>query len=87
MKSFQIWVAILLGVVFVGLTILYWVTPAGSLPSYVPGFIAGSSVIHVKHGLASLILSLALFAFAWFTSGNNQRTTSTSDANTPASVQ
>jgi hypothetical protein len=32
------------------------------------GFEAGVDKIHFKHGLASLILALALFAFAWFQS-------------------
>lgn len=60
--------AVLLGIAFVGLAALYWLTPAGSLPTYMPGFEAGSAHIHFKHGLAALILALGLFAFAWFKS-------------------
>jgi hypothetical protein len=41
---------------------------AGNLPSFVPGFETGVDKIHFKHGLASLILALALFVFAWFQS-------------------
>ncbi len=61
--------SVLLGIVFVILALIYWLTPAGSLPVYLPGYITSSSIIHFKHGLASLILALALFAFAWFKSG------------------
>jgi hypothetical protein len=43
--------------------------PAGSLPTYAPGFEPGSTHIHFKHGLGTLILALALFALAWFKSG------------------
>jgi hypothetical protein len=58
----------LLGIVFLALAVLYWITPAGSLPAYLPGFEPGVATVHFKHGLGSLILALALFAFAWFQS-------------------
>jgi hypothetical protein len=56
----------LLGVVFLALAAMYWLTPAGSLPSFLPGFEAGSVHVHHKHALGSIIVALALFAFAWF---------------------
>jgi len=56
----------LLGVVFLALAALYWLTPAGSLPSFLPGFEAGSAHVHSRHALGSLIVAIALFAFAWF---------------------
>jgi hypothetical protein len=68
MKKFLPTLATLLGIVFVGLAALYWLTPAGSLPTYIPGFEAGSAHIHFKHGLAALILGLGLFVLAWFKS-------------------
>lgn len=58
----------LLGVIFVGVAVMYWMTPAGALPPYLPGFAAGSAHMHFKHGLASLILGAGLFVFAWFKS-------------------
>ena len=61
--------AAVIGLGFVGLAIFYWMTPAGSLPGYIPGYEAGAAKIHFKHGLGSLILGLALFAYAWFQSG------------------
>lgn len=61
--------SILLGVAFILLGALYLMTPAGSLPSYIPGFEASSVHIHLKHGIASIFLALALFAYAWFKSG------------------
>ncbi len=60
--------AVVLGVVFVILAVVYWITPAGNLPSFMPGFITGSAVIHVKHGLAALIVAILAFVFAWFAS-------------------
>ena len=63
------WGAVLIAALFIFLAILYWTTPAGSLPVYIPGFEAGSARIHFKHGLGSFFLALALFAYAWFKSG------------------
>ena len=42
---------------------VYWLAPAGSLPSYAPGF--GVDACVFKHGLIALILALVLFVFAW----------------------
>lgn len=65
-------VAVILGLLFIVLGVVYWMVPAGSLPAYIPGFEAGSTQIHFKHGLGSVIVGLALFAFAWFRSGPRQ---------------
>jgi len=68
-KKILIYGSVVIGILFVLLAIFYWITPAGLLPAYFPGYLAGSSTLHFKHGLASIILALALFAFAWFRSG------------------
>ncbi len=64
-----IYIAVILGLAFLALAITYWTTSAGSLPAYFPGYVSGSAAIHFKHGLGSLLLSIALFAYAWFASG------------------
>ena len=61
--------AVVLGIVFVVLGIVYWAVPAGSLPSFIPGHEAGSGHHHVKHGIASFLLGVALLIFAWFQTG------------------
>ena len=66
-------IAGLLGVVFLALAAVYFLTPAGSLPSFLPGFEAGVGKPHFKHGLGSLVLAVALFAFAWFQSKSGRR--------------
>ena len=58
--------AIILGLLFLALAIAYFVIPAGSLPSFLPGFEAGSTRVHVKHGLASLVVAVVLFVIAWY---------------------
>ena len=61
-----------LGIVFIAVALMYWLTPAGSLPAFFPGFEAGSSHVHVRHALGSLLLALGLFAFAWFQSARGK---------------
>ncbi len=61
--------AVIVGLLLVALAILYWVEPAKSLPSFVPGHEAGSGHHHVKHGIASFLVGLALLVYAWFQTG------------------
>ncbi len=61
--------ATLVGLALIALAFVYWVEPARSLPSWLPGHEAGSSHHHVKHGIASFVVGLALLVFAWFQSG------------------
>ena len=66
MKTVVVAVAIIVGLAFIGLAALYWLTPAGQLPAFVPGFVAGSTKPHFNHGLGALIIGLAALVFAWF---------------------
>ena len=59
----------LLGIVFILIALVYWLVPAGSLPSFMPGYMAGATTIHIKHGVASFLLGIALFILAWFKGG------------------
>jgi hypothetical protein len=60
---------IIIGVALTALAIYYWVTPAGSLPSFFPGHLAGSAHIHVKHGVAAVVVGIVCFLGAWMLSG------------------
>ena len=62
-------IAGLLGVLFLAIAATYWLVPVGSLPSFFPGFKAGSAHIAVKHAIGSLVIALVLLAFAWLQSG------------------
>ncbi|HUO72730.1 MAG TPA: hypothetical protein VMU39_18315 [Solirubrobacteraceae bacterium] len=70
--------AVILGIVLIVIAIIYWVSPASSLPSFFPGHQAGSSTHHVKHGIAAFLLGLACLVFAWFQTGPAGGKTSTS---------
>jgi branched-subunit amino acid ABC-type transport system permease component len=59
-------VLVVLGVIFLVIACVYWLVPAGSLPSYVPGYEAGVPRVHVKHGVAALVVAAVCFLVAWF---------------------
>ena len=59
---------IVIGVALVALGVYYFVTPAGSLPSFFPGHLAGSAHKHLKHGLVALVLGVLSFLGAWMAS-------------------
>jgi hypothetical protein len=66
MKKLILTVFIILALVFLALGIYYFLTPAGSLPHYFPGYLANSSHKHAKHGLASLVIAIGFGILAWF---------------------
>jgi hypothetical protein len=51
-------IAALLCLAFLALAAVYFIYPAGSLPSFLPGFEAGSDHIHSTHALVSLVVAL-----------------------------
>ena len=61
--------AVVVGVALIVVAVVYWVEPAHSLPAFFPGHESGSNHHHVKHGIAALVVGLAVLAFGWFQSG------------------
>ena len=61
--------AIVVGILLLALAVLYWVSTAHALPSFLPGHDAGSSHHHIKHGIAAAILGVGALIFAWFQGG------------------
>lgn len=45
---------------------MYFFMPAGSLPSFMPGYEAGSAHMHLKHGVIAAVAAVVLFAVGWF---------------------
>ncbi len=66
------WGAVVVGVALIVLAVVYWVEPAGSLPSFLPGHEAGSAHHHVKHGIAAFFVGIALLVYAWFQTGGDR---------------
>jgi hypothetical protein len=57
--------AYLLAIICVIAAAMYYFVPAGSLPTMVPGYIAGSSHIHTTHAIAAAMSAVVLFAIGW----------------------
>jgi len=64
--------AVIVGLLLIAVAIVYWVEPAKSLPGFFPGHEAHSTHHHVKHGIAALVVGLAVLVFAWFQSGRGR---------------
>jgi hypothetical protein len=47
-------IAYVLAVICVIAAILYYVLPGGSLPTFMPGYEAGSTHVHILHGFAAV---------------------------------
>jgi uncharacterized membrane protein HdeD (DUF308 family) len=60
--------AAIVGVLLIVVAVVYFAQPAHSLPGFFPGHQAGSNHHHTKHGIAALLVGLAVLAFAWFQS-------------------
>jgi hypothetical protein len=66
-------VAVIVGLLLLAVAVVYWIEPAKSLPGFFPGHEAGSNHHHVKHGIAALVVGLAVLALAWFQSGRRTK--------------
>ncbi len=61
--------AVILGIialVFIVVAIIYVAEPANSLPSFVPGHIAGSTGHHPLRAAGSLVIGIVFVVGAWF---------------------
>jgi hypothetical protein len=65
--------AIVVGVLFLAIAVVYFADQAHALPSFFPGHVSSSSAEathhHTKHGIAALAVAVVSFVFAWFQTG------------------
>jgi hypothetical protein len=52
----------LLGVVLLIVAAVYFLMPAGQLPAFFPGYVAGVTHVHIKHGIVAGVAGLVLLA-------------------------
>jgi amino acid permease len=55
---------VLIGLALIAVGIVYFTVKAGSLPSFFPGHITGSSAHRNKHGLVAVIVGVAVLVLA-----------------------
>ena len=68
MNKTGVYLGIILGIIFVIIGFVYVTHPASALPHFFPGYAAADNRIHLKHAIASFILAVIFFIFAWFQS-------------------
>jgi hypothetical protein len=59
-------IAYVLAILCVIAAVVYFTMPAGQLPTFMPGYLAGSDHIHQTHGIAAAIAAVVLFLIGWF---------------------
>jgi hypothetical protein len=45
---------------------MYFAMPAGSLPTFMPGYMPGSDHIHIKRAAIAAVAAIVLFMIGWF---------------------
>ena len=68
-KQLTAGIAVLVGVLFLAVAVIYFITPAASLPGFLPGHEAGATAPHIKHGVLALALAVCAFVAARFAYG------------------
>lgn len=58
-------VAYLLAIICIIAAVMYFVMPAGQLPTFMPGYESGSAHIHMKHAIIALAVAIILFLIGW----------------------
>jgi hypothetical protein len=58
--------AYLLAIICAVAAVMYFMMPAGQLPSFMPGYLAGSAHIHQTHAIAAAVAAVVLFLIGWF---------------------
>jgi len=58
--------AYILAIICVIAAVMYFTMPAGQLPTFMPGYLAGSDHIHKTHALAAVVGAVVLFVAGWF---------------------
>ena len=55
---------VIVGLVLIAVGVIYFVVKAGSLPSFFPGHVAGSTAHRSKHGLVAVVVGAVVLVLA-----------------------
>jgi hypothetical protein len=59
-------IAYLLAIICAIAAVMYFMMPAGQLPTFMPGYAAGSEHIHTFHGIAAVVAAVVLLGIGKF---------------------
>ena len=58
-------IAYVLAIICIVAAVMYFAMPAGQLPSFMPGYEAGSAHIHSKHAIIAVVAAVILAVIGW----------------------
>jgi hypothetical protein len=58
-------IAYLIAIICIIAAVMYFVMPAGQLPTFMPGYEAGSAHVHTKHAVIALVAAVVVFLIGW----------------------
>jgi hypothetical protein len=58
-------IAYLLAIICAIAAVMYFTRTAGQLPSFMPGYLAGSDHVHMTHAIAAAVAAVVLFGVGW----------------------
>ncbi len=59
-------IAYILAIICAIVAVMYFAMPAGQLPSFMPGYVAGSDHVHHTHALVAAVAAVVLAVIGWF---------------------
>ncbi|HUA12910.1 MAG TPA: hypothetical protein VL989_00180 [Candidatus Sulfotelmatobacter sp.] len=71
----KVWIAafVVVAILCLVASIIYFTNTAGNLPSFFPGYTKGSSHTHTKHGIALAGVAAVCLIGAWILSGDQSK--------------
>jgi len=58
-------IAYILAIICIVVAVVYFAMPAGQLPTFMPGYEAGSAHIHTKHAIIAVVAAVILAVIGW----------------------
>jgi len=58
-------VAYILAIICIIAAVMYFAMPAGQLPTFIPGYEAGSAHMHMKHAIIAVVAAAVLVLIGW----------------------
>ncbi len=58
-------VTYILAIICIIAAVMYFAMPAGQLPTFMPGYEAGSAHMHMKHAIIAVVAAVVLVLIGW----------------------
>jgi hypothetical protein len=69
-------ILVIVGLVALAAGIYYFTTASGKLPTWFPGYLAGSTHHHIKRAIAGVVVAVLCAVGVWFVGGRRSQSAS-----------